>query len=140
MDSDSKGTPQPSLQSAGDTTTIPAGALSAAFEVLQEFGGQPLEVGLSARIIRLSRAALPHYQQYIQDRGEVAAQFGEKISEGKYQVSAEKLADYEAALAPHNERPVELNSGLLLTLEEMRGVNITPLALERLEPLLVGLA
>jgi hypothetical protein len=108
--------------------------------VLQEFGGQPLEVALSARVIRLSRAALPHYRQYIQNRGEVAAQFGEKLSEGKYQVSAEKLAEYEAALAPHNERPVELAAGLLLSLEEMRGVSIAPLALERLEPLLGGLS
>ena len=118
---------------------ITLGGLSDAFEVLQEFANQPLDGATAAKVVRLSRWARAHYVRYVAVRGAEAEKLGEKLSEGKFRIPAEKMAEFNQAMAPSRAELVEIDPSLRLDPRAMTTVRITPIAIEILEPFLTGL-
>lgn len=134
--------PEAKAPSAGPPAApnqITLGGLSDAFEALQEFANQPLDGATAAKVVRLSRWARPHYLRYIAVRGVEAEKLGEKLSEGKFRIPAEKMTEFNQAMAPSRAELVEIDPSLRLDPRAMTTVKITPIAIEILEPFLTGL-
>jgi len=130
--------PEPAIVSA-DGSKITLGGFADAYEILQEFANQPLDGATAAKVVRLSRWGRPHYLRYIEARGKEAEKYGEKVAEGKYRISAERLAEYNQAMAPTRAEVIAIDPALKIDVRTMGSVKITPVAIEILEPLLVGM-
>jgi hypothetical protein len=119
-------------------TQITLGQLVDAFEILQEFASRPFDGVTAAKIVRLSRWATPHYGRYVDARAPVAEQFGERIAPNRYRISPARLGEFTQAMAPIRAEVIAIDPAVRLDVRSLVAVQITPVALETLEPFLAG--
>ena len=125
------------LQSPNDAITLEE--FANAYEAIQSFADQSFDGAVSAKIVRLCRWGLPHYRRYVEARGAVAEKLGEKIVDGKYRVTPEKMPEFNQAMAPIRAETISIDPALKLDVQSLEGVRVTPYAVEALGPFLAGL-
>lgn len=118
----------------GQVCTV--GELAEAFDTISELASQPLESMAAFKVLRLIKAMRPLMQRVVKARMDKATQLGTDIGGGKWQLTPEQTEKYQAALKPMLMEPVPMIPELKLTLADLHGAKLTPLALEKLGPVL----
>ncbi len=125
---------------AATKAEICVGNLVDAFEVLLTLQKQPLD-GISAtKVLKLAAWARPHYLNFCAERTKLFEKFGEKTSETQFKVKTESIDELNKALLQVRAPTVPgLDSALLIAVDKLGDIKISPQDLNALRPFLSGL-
>jgi hypothetical protein len=106
---------------------ITTGALVDAIEVLDSLGNTPMPALVAAKVCNIIHWARSVHVGYTAERNEIIGRYGTSVGDGKYNIPAEKVNLFNAAIRNlQGEQTAPLPSEYALTLAELVDIKLTP--------------
>jgi hypothetical protein len=113
---------------------ILTGTLIDALEGLDSLGSMPMPVPTAAKVCKIINWARPVHKGYTDERNEIVSRFGTNAGEGKFNIPAEKVQQYNNAMRSlQTTETASPPSEFILTMSDFSDVRLTPSQYARIQ-------